>query len=96
MVRDRGKITQVAMLGSDATAPVTPINMRGLEYRGLGHGDRKILQYTIDLVASKRVELEALVTRVLVGLDKVPEAFEITGNKAKYGTINPAQVIVSR
>lgn len=32
---------------------------------------------------------------ILQGIEKVPEAFEITGNKAKNGTINPAQVVIS-
>ena len=29
------------------------------------------------------------------GIDKVPESFEITGNKAKYRAINSAQVIIN-
>jgi threonine dehydrogenase-like Zn-dependent dehydrogenase len=96
MVRDQGKITQVAMLGPGAAIEVGPINMRGIQYRGLGACTRKVLQYTIDAVVSKRVQLAPLVTHVLRGLDKVPEAFEITGNKAKYRAINPAQVIVAQ
>jgi len=96
MVRDGGKITQVAILGPDATVAVSPITMRGLQYRGIGHCTRSVLRYTIDIVASKRVQLEPMVTHTLEGLDKVPEAFEITGNKAKYGAINPAQVIITR
>jgi len=54
-----------------------------------------MIAYAIDLVASKRVQIEPTVTHVLRGLDKVPEAFEITGNKAKYGAVNPAQIIVA-
>lgn len=94
MVRDQGKVTQVAILGPEATMAVSPINMRGIQYRGLGACTWKHLHYTLDLIASKRVQLAPLVTHTLQGLDKVPEAFEITGNKAKYGAINPAQVIV--
>ena len=96
MVRDQGKVTQIAMLGPDAMLEVAPVNIRGIQYRGLASGTRKLSRYTIDLVASKRVQLAPLVTHVLEGLDKVPEAFEITGNKAKYGAINPAQVVVAR
>jgi len=29
------------------------------------------------------------------GIEKIPEAMEITGNKAKYGALNPAQVQIS-
>jgi threonine dehydrogenase-like Zn-dependent dehydrogenase len=96
MVRDQGKITQVAMLGAGATIEVGPINMRGIIYRGLGPCKWDHLRFAINLVASKRVNLSVLVTHTLEGIEKVPEAFEITGNKAKYGAINPAQVIISR
>jgi threonine dehydrogenase-like Zn-dependent dehydrogenase len=96
MVRDQGKITQVAMLGAGATFETAPINMRGLIYRGLGPCKWDHLRFAINLVASKRVKLSPLVTHTLDGIEKVPEAFEITGNKAKYGAINPAQVIISR
>jgi threonine dehydrogenase-like Zn-dependent dehydrogenase len=96
MVRDQGKITQVAMLGAGATIEVGPINMRGIIYRGLGPCKWEHLRFAINLVASKRVKLAPLVTHTLEGIEKVPEAFEITGNKAKYGAINPAQVIISR
>jgi threonine dehydrogenase-like Zn-dependent dehydrogenase len=96
MVRDQGKISQVALLGPNPKIDISPLNMSGVQYRGLGGGDRKLVQYAIDLVASKRVKLAALVTHVLDGLEKIPEAFEITGNKAKYKAVNPAQVIVSK
>ncbi len=96
MVRDQGKVTQIAILGSGATVEVGPINMRGIQYRGLGPAGWKHVRYAINLVASKRIKLAPLVTHTFEGLEKLPEAFEITGNKGKYGAINPAQVIVSR
>jgi threonine dehydrogenase-like Zn-dependent dehydrogenase len=96
MVRDQGRISQVALLGKNAMVDVSPLNMSGVQYRGLGRESRKLVQYAIDLVTSKRVRLDILITHVLEGLDKIPEAIEITGNKAKYQTINPAQVIISK
>jgi hypothetical protein len=95
MVRDHGKVTQVAILGPQAIVEVTPINMRGLHYQGLGPTTLKLLNYCMDLVDLKRIELEPLITHKLDGFDKLPLAMEITGNKAKFGAINPAQVMVS-
>jgi threonine dehydrogenase-like Zn-dependent dehydrogenase len=97
MVRDQGKISQVAILESDAKLDVSLISLRGIQYRGLGSGTHthKLAQYTIDLVASKRVQLAPLLTHTLEGLGKVTEGFEITGNKSKYGAINPAQIKVA-
>jgi len=38
--------------------------------------------------------LKPVITHVLSGIESVPEAFEITGHKAKYKAINPAQVSI--
>lgn len=92
MVRDQGKISQIALLGANAMVDVSPINSKGVMYRGLGTSTAKLAQYSLNLVATKRVQLAPLVNHVLDGLDKIPQAFEITGNKARYKAINPAQV----
>jgi threonine dehydrogenase-like Zn-dependent dehydrogenase len=95
MVRDQGKISQVALLGPSGRVETSSINTKGVLYRGLGTSNWKLANYMVSLVATKRVKLTPLITHVLEGLDKIPQAFEITGNKAKYMTINPAQVKVS-
>ena len=94
MVRDKGRISQIALLGANAQVDISPLNQSGVMYRGLSSGSRKLAQYAVDLVATKRVQLAPLVSHELEGLDKMLEAIEITGNKAKYGVINPAQVKV--
>lgn len=95
MVREHGKITQIAYLGPDATIPLSPIIQKGIQYRGLGVGSYKLVRYITELVANKHIKIAPLITHILKGLDKVPEAFEITGNKSKYAAINPAQVVVA-
>ncbi|MFC1819953.1 zinc-binding dehydrogenase [Thermodesulfobacteriota bacterium] len=95
VVRDGGKIMQVANLQADAALEVMPISMRGIQYHGQAFCTQKLIEYTVNLVASKRVRLTPLITHTLEGLDKVGEAFEITGDKRRYGAINPAQVKVS-
>jgi threonine dehydrogenase-like Zn-dependent dehydrogenase len=92
MVRDKGRISQIALLGNNAQVDISPLNQSGVMYRGLSSGSRKLANYAVNLVASKRVQLAPLITHILEGIEKVPEAFEITGNKAKYKAINPAQV----
>jgi threonine dehydrogenase-like Zn-dependent dehydrogenase len=94
MVRDKGRISQIALLGANAQVDISPLNQSGVMYRGLSSGSRKLAQYSVDLVATKRVQIAPLVSHELEGLDKMLEAIEITGNKAKYGAINPAQVKV--
>lgn len=33
-----------------------------------------------------------MITHKLEGIEKIPQALEMTGNKPKYGMLNPAQV----
>jgi threonine dehydrogenase-like Zn-dependent dehydrogenase len=94
MVRDQGRISQVALLGANAMMDISPFNQSGIMYRGLGASTRRLAQYSVDLVASKRVQLAPLVNHILKGIENIPEAIEITANKAKYKTVNPAQVVI--
>jgi threonine dehydrogenase-like Zn-dependent dehydrogenase len=96
LVRDEGKISQIAVFEPNTRLDVSQLVMRGIHYTGQGTISWKLAQYTIDLVSSKRLQLAPLITHILEGLDKVPQAFEITGNKAKYGALNPAQIVVSK
>jgi len=47
------------------------------------------------LLAQKRIQIDLMITHKLEGIEKIPEALEITGNKPKFGALNPAQVRIS-
>ena len=96
VVRESGKIVQVAILPPGVMVDLSPVHQRGIQYLGHGYVTTKDLNYVIQLVVSKRVQLASLVTHILEGLEQVPKAFEITSNKAKYKNLLAAQVIVSR
>ena len=70
------------------------IEKKGLRVYGRRLPSPKMVRYAIDLVASKRVQIEPTITHKLEGIEKVPDAFEILGNKSVYGAINPPQVVV--
>jgi hypothetical protein len=46
-----------------------------------------------EVVRRNEVDLKSMITHTLTGIERIPESIEITANKAKYGAINPAQVI---
>ena len=54
------------------------------------------LGYAAFLVASGRVKVAPQISHVVQGLEKLPEAAEITVSKARYRATNPAQIVVSR
>ena len=95
MLRNEGRIVEIGYLPYDAAIPVSAIDKKGIRVIGRRYPSPRMIRFAIDLVASKRVQIEPTITHVLHGLEKVPEAIEITGNKAMYGAINPAQVIVA-
>jgi len=90
-----GKITQVAILGPGATIEVGPINMRGIQYRGLGPCNLSHLRFAVNLVASKRIKLAPLVNSYPGGNGKSARSYRNNRQQGKYGAINPAQVIIS-
>ena len=55
----------------------------------LGH-----LEHTVRLVTSGRVQVKPTISHILFGIETVLKTFEITANKSKYNTINPAQVML--
>jgi len=93
-IRECGTIVQIAILGP-VTLDLQPLINKYIRYIFKKPPTRKHLEYAIGLVASKRVLIKPTLTHSLRGMDKVPEAFEIVANKAKYGAINPAQVVIS-
>lgn len=94
VAREEGKIVLVGILDPSVTLDADPVISRGVQYVGPGHCTMKDLNYLVDLVASKKVKLAPLITHILKGIEKIKEAFDITGNKTKYKAISSAQVIV--
>jgi threonine dehydrogenase-like Zn-dependent dehydrogenase len=91
-VRSGGKIVGVSWFGQPLQINVDLLRERSIRYIFPDISTPGHLQHTVRLVASGRVHLQSTITHVLPGLESVPQAFEITANKARYRAINPAQV----
>ena len=94
-VKPGGKIVGVSWFGVPLEVDIDLLRERSLRYVFPDISSQAHLEYTVHLVASGRITMAPTVTHVLEGIDKVPESFEITANKGKYGAINPAQVVIS-
>ncbi|MFH1639094.1 MAG: alcohol dehydrogenase catalytic domain-containing protein [Chloroflexota bacterium] len=95
VVREGGTVVQIAFFDADVKMNINRLRRKGVRYLMLPPPSRRLLQHTVDLVATGRLELKPLITHVLEGLEKVPEAIEMSLNKARYKLMNPAQVVVS-
>lgn len=93
-VRTGGKIVIESQIAEPVTLDLLEFRNRSLRWIFHDRATAKTLQYSIDLVASRRVQVKPMINYVLHGIDKVPEAFEITLNKQKYQSISPAQVML--
>lgn len=94
MVRTGGKIIQIANL--EGLLELDPVLMRSKNISLVfpSGGGAEALRYAAFLVATKRVKVEPQISHVMHGLEKVPEAMEITANKVKYRATNPVQIVV--
>lgn len=92
--RSGGTLVGVSWFGGTIDFPVDVLRERSLRYVFPDISTLEHLEHTVGLVAGGRVRLRPTITHVLQGIDKVPEAFEITANKGRYQAINPAQVVI--
>lgn len=96
MLRPGGKL----VVASSLVEPVTLPGLQFLQGPGISvvfdAGFQRDMRGTlVDLIASRRLRFGPMVTHSLEGIEAVPEAFEITGNKRAHDAINPAQVVIS-
>lgn len=90
--RREGSIVVLANHGENTTFPIGDMraNSKKLIFP---KGSKMIyMKRTADLIALGLVNVAPMVTHQLEGIEQVPKMFEITGNKNKFGCINPAQV----
>lgn len=93
-VRSGGTIVGVSWFGGNIEFPVDVLRERSLRYVFPDISTLEHLEHTVRMVSSGRVRLKPMITHVLQGIERVPEAFEITAHKGKYQAINPAQVVI--
>ncbi len=96
LVADAGKVIQTAHIdGPFQFNPALPRH-KSVRYLFPMQATARHMEYAARVLANGQINIRRMITHVLDGLEKAPEAFEITANKVKYGAIGPAQVAVSR
>jgi threonine dehydrogenase-like Zn-dependent dehydrogenase len=90
----RSRVGGFSWFGSPLELDIDLLRERSLRYLFPDISTLQHLEHTVHLAASGRVRLAPMITHVLQGLEHVPQAFEITANKGKFGAINPAQVVL--
>jgi threonine dehydrogenase-like Zn-dependent dehydrogenase len=96
MVRDNGVVVGIALYGESTSLSYSRFRHRSIRYVFPTALTRPLLAHVVRLVASGRVDVRSTITRVLPGLESVPEAFRLTQDKGPDGLVNPAQVRVAQ
>ncbi len=94
LVRDGGKIVVAALLQGSMSIDPSIFSGRGLRVIWPENVFRGSESQLLQLMQQRRVVTQPTIRRIVHGLEQVPEAFRITGEKRKYETINPCQVVV--
>lgn len=96
VVRKNGTIIQLAHVlpGHEVPFELKVLRKKGIHYIGHHSAEQKHFDYAVKMISNGRINVDITVTHELEGIEKLPEAFEITGAKGKYHAINPAQVTV--
>ena len=93
-VRNEGSIVTLSIYGQPVEIALDLIRNRGIRILPPKMTTAAHLEYAMHIIASGQVRLKPIVTQILSAFEAVPKAFEITGNKGKYNSIMPAQVLM--
>lgn len=92
MARDGGCVVMASIIAEPVTIDFLDPRVRSIDFRFPPHQTLVHLDHGAALIASGRVRVDEYITHRVSGLERVPEAFEITANKARYGALWPCQV----
>jgi threonine dehydrogenase-like Zn-dependent dehydrogenase len=96
IVRNGGQIVVSSQIAESEPLTLGEYRGRGIDLLFPEDISLKTLEHSVNLASSGRVKLAPIISHTLEGIEKLPEAMEITANKKKYGTTSPAQVIVAK
>lgn len=96
MVHYCGKIIAISIISEPSPLDLVKLRSKAINLIFPRSVTLEGLEHTVELVSSRRVRVKETISHVLNGLENIPEAFEITGNKKKYRATGPAQVVVSK
>ncbi len=98
LCRKGGTIMQLAHVMPGYEVPFELKVLRKMGIRYIGHLGAKDIHfyYGINKILTKQIDVRKGITHILDGIEQLPKAVEITGQKGKYRAINPAQVVVHK
>ncbi|MFQ5873526.1 MAG: zinc-binding dehydrogenase [Dehalococcoidia bacterium] len=98
MIARGGKVIEESNLPGKVELDTIDLRIRGAQYisgsRG-GPDARDAMRLMAFLVATRRVQVAPQISHILQGLETLPQALEIAGNKSRHRATNSPQIVVS-
>ena len=94
-VRESGRLVETAFFHDRVTLDPNLRRAKHIKCIFPDEATSADMEMGIQLAAQGKINLGPSITHVLHGIEKFPEAIDITANKAQHGAINPAVVVVS-
>lgn len=94
LARPGGTVVVPALIEGQIPIDMSLLSSRGLHIIWPGELFQGSEKHLLELMQQRRVITKPTIRKTVKGLKKVPEAFRITGDKQRYETINPCQVVV--
>ena len=95
VTRDTGRVVALAMVAGRTPLDLLRWRSRAVELIFPPLGAPRHLRRAAELTATRELRLDRHISHTVVGLERVPEAFEITANKARYGALGPCQAVIA-
>ena len=90
-----GRLVQVAFFHENLNLDPNLLRSKRVKYIFPDEAPKTDMDIGIQLVAQGKIRFKPYMTHVLQGIEKLPEAIDITAHKARYNAINPPVVVVS-
>ena len=94
-VRLSGRLVQIAFFHENISLDPNTLRAKRITIIFPNGASRADMDLGLQLVRTGKVNFKPCITNVLHGIEKLPEAFDITANKAQHNAINPAVLVVS-
>jgi threonine dehydrogenase-like Zn-dependent dehydrogenase len=95
LVRDTGRVVSLALVAGRTPLDLLRWRGRAVELIFPPLGATRHLRRAAELVATRELRLDRHISHAVHGIDRVPEAFEITANKGRHGALGPCQILMS-
>jgi threonine dehydrogenase-like Zn-dependent dehydrogenase len=94
MARDSGRVVVNSLIPGVVPLEINDWRVRSVSLAFPALGARRHLRLAANMAVQGRLKIDPLISHLVWGLEQVPNAFEITAHKRRFGATGPCQIVV--